>query len=174
VFLAYGISSAGHLLAPTVSEANREGWPTINIPTAEYRNFRNYRAAKKYLHSVNHNVVFKASGLAAGKGVIIAETQEEVLAALKELMVDRAPGDAGNEVVIEGFLDGQGISILTISDRVTFKSMPLPRTTREFLMATKDQIRLCCKRSTETFSSQPSAAYDRKVRWSFKLKSSCS
>ena len=88
------------------------------------------------MHSVNHNVVFKASGLAAGKGVIIAETQEEVLAALKEFTVDRALGDAGNEVVIEGFLDGQGISILTISDRVTFKSMPLPRTTREFLMAT--------------------------------------
>ena len=95
-----------------------------NIPTAEYRNFRNYPAAEKYSHSVNHNVVLKASRLAAGKGVIIAETQEEVLAALKEFTVDRALGDAGNEVVIEEFLDGQELSILTSSDGVTFKSMP--------------------------------------------------
>jgi phosphoribosylamine--glycine ligase/phosphoribosylformylglycinamidine cyclo-ligase len=54
-----------------------------NIPTAEYRNFKNYPAAEKYLRSVNHNVVLKASGLAAGKGVLIPGTQEVALAALK-------------------------------------------------------------------------------------------
>jgi phosphoribosylamine--glycine ligase / phosphoribosylformylglycinamidine cyclo-ligase len=95
-----------------------------NIPTAEYRNFRNYLAAEEYLRSVNHNVVLKASGLAAGKGVIIPETQEEAMDALRDIMVDHSFGDVGNEVVIEEFLEGQELSILTFSDGLTFKSMP--------------------------------------------------
>lgn len=69
-------------------------------------------------------MVLKASGLAAGKGVIIPETQEETLAVLKEIMVVHAFGDAGDEVVVEEFLEGQELSILTFSDGVTFKSMP--------------------------------------------------
>lgn len=68
-------------------------------------------------------MVLKASGL-AGKGVIIPETQEEALAVLKEIMVVHAFGDAGHEVVVEEFLEGQELSILTFSDGVTFKSMP--------------------------------------------------
>lgn len=66
-----------------------------NIPTAEYRNFTVYEEARKYIDSINHNVVIKASGLAAGKGVIIPTTKEEAQAALKEIMVSKEFGDAG-------------------------------------------------------------------------------
>ncbi|CAG8971941.1 hypothetical protein HYALB_00003276 [Hymenoscyphus albidus] len=95
-----------------------------NIPTAAYANFTNYEDAKKYLDSVNHNVVLKASGLAAGKGVLIPTTKEKAHKGLKEIMLDREFGDAGNEVVIEEFLEGDELSILTFSDGYTIKSLP--------------------------------------------------
>lgn len=66
-----------------------------NIPTAEYRNFTSYEEATKYIASITHNVVIKASGLAAGKGVIIPTSKEEAHAALKEIMADRIFGEAG-------------------------------------------------------------------------------
>lgn len=95
-----------------------------NIPTAAYANFTDYEDAKKYLDSVDHNVVLKASGLAAGKGVLIPETKEEAHKGLKEIMLDREFGDAGNEVVIEEFLEGDELSVLSFSDGYTIKSLP--------------------------------------------------
>ncbi|RPB03714.1 phosphoribosylamine--glycine ligase [Choiromyces venosus 120613-1] len=95
-----------------------------NIPTAEYRNFTAYEEAKAYLEKVNHNVVIKASGLAAGKGVIIPTSKEEALAALEEMMVGKEFGAAGDEVVIEEFLEGDELSILTFSDGYTIVSLP--------------------------------------------------
>ncbi|ORX85629.1 phosphoribosylamine--glycine ligase [Basidiobolus meristosporus CBS 931.73] len=95
-----------------------------NIPTAEYQNFTDYEEAKKYVESVNHNVVIKASGLAAGKGVLIPQTKEEALKDLKAVMVDRIFGDAGAEVVVEEFLEGQEVSVLGISDGYTVVSLP--------------------------------------------------
>lgn len=95
-----------------------------NIPTAAYGNFSDYAAAKAYLESVNHKAVIKASGLAAGKGVIIPETKEEGLAALKEIMEDKIFGEAGEEVVIEEFLEGQELSILGFSDGYTIVALP--------------------------------------------------
>jgi phosphoribosylamine--glycine ligase/phosphoribosylformylglycinamidine cyclo-ligase len=94
------------------------------IPTAEYQKFHDYDSAVKYMNSITHKVVIKASGLAAGKGVTIPATKEETLAALKEIMLVRVFGDAGNEVVIEEFLEGDELSILTFSDGTTFRSMP--------------------------------------------------
>lgn len=94
------------------------------IATAEYQNFGHYEAANKYLDSVQHNVVIKASGLAAGKGVIIPQTQQEARQALRQVMVDRQFGDAGDEVVIEEFLEGDELSILTFSDGYTIRSLP--------------------------------------------------
>ncbi|EHL01674.1 putative Bifunctional purine biosynthetic protein ADE1 [Glarea lozoyensis 74030] len=95
-----------------------------NIPTAAYANFSDYEDAKKYLDKIDHNVVLKASGLAAGKGVLIPTTKEEAHKALKEIMVDREFGEAGDEVVIEEFLEGDELSILTFSDGYTIKSLP--------------------------------------------------
>lgn len=95
-----------------------------HIPTAEYENFTDYEAARKYLDSVSHQVVIKASGLAAGKGVIIPTTKEEAHKALREIMLDHQFGSAGDEVVIEEYLDGDELSILTFSDGYTIKSLP--------------------------------------------------
>lgn len=117
---------------PSGSAARMEGSKTFskdfmkrqNIPTAAYENFSVYEEAREYLDGVAHNVVIKASGLAAGKGVIIPQSKEEAHAALKEIMLDREFGDAGDEVVIEEFLEGDELSILTFSDGKTIKSLP--------------------------------------------------
>lgn len=95
-----------------------------NIPTARYENFSNYDDALKYLNSLDYRVVIKADGLAAGKGVIIPETKEEGQAALKEIMLDHEFGAAGNSVVIEEYLEGDEISILSLSDGKTILSLP--------------------------------------------------
>lgn len=95
-----------------------------NIPTAEFGNFSDYESARRYLDSVSHNVVIKADGLAGGKGVIIPQTKEEAHQALKEMMVDLQFGQAGNEVVIEEYLEGDELSILTFSDGYTIRSLP--------------------------------------------------
>ncbi|KAF7874968.1 hypothetical protein EAF04_002141 [Stromatinia cepivora] len=95
-----------------------------NIPTAAYENFTNYEDARKYIDSISHNVVIKASGLAAGKGVIIPTSKEEAHQALKDIMLDREFGDAGDEVVIEEFLEGDELSILTFCDGYNMRSLP--------------------------------------------------
>jgi len=117
---------------PSESAARMEGSKTFskdfmkkhNIPTAAYENFSKYEEASKYLDSVDHDVVIKADGLAAGKGVIIPKTKEEAHAALKEIMLDREFGTAGDKVVIEEFLEGDEISILSFSDGHKIKSLP--------------------------------------------------
>ncbi|KAI8049028.1 phosphoribosylglycinamide synthetase [Syncephalis plumigaleata] len=95
-----------------------------NIPTAAYENFTDYDAAVAYVERVQHNVVIKASGLAAGKGVLIPKDKQEALEAVKHMMKDRAFGTAGDEVVIEEFLDGEELSVLAFSDGYTV--VPLP------------------------------------------------
>ncbi|KAJ1988208.1 Bifunctional purine biosynthetic protein ade1, partial [Dimargaris cristalligena] len=94
------------------------------IPTAQYRNFTDYEEARAYLQSIDHDVVIKASGLAAGKGVLIPTSKEEALQALATVMVDKEFGDAGSEVVIEEFLTGQEISILAFADGYTIYQCP--------------------------------------------------
>ncbi|KAK6584319.1 hypothetical protein PZA11_002543 [Diplocarpon coronariae] len=95
-----------------------------NIATAAYENFSDYESAKKYLDNIDHSVVLKASGLAAGKGVIIPTTKEEAQAALKEIMLNKEFGSAGDEVVIEEFLEGDELSILSFTDGHTIRSLP--------------------------------------------------
>lgn len=123
-----GISCFG----PSQSAARMEGSKTFskdfmkeyNIPTAAYENFSDYESAKKYLDTVDHKVVIKADGLAAGKGVIIPQTLEEAHAGLKEIMLDREFGAAGDQVVIEELLEGEECSILTFSDGHVIASLP--------------------------------------------------
>lgn len=117
---------------PSKDAARLEGSKTFskdfmkkhNIPTAAYENFDDYEKASAYLKTVKHNVVIKATGLAAGKGVIIPETPEEAQQALKDIMLDKQFGSAGNEVVIEEFLTGDELSILSFCDGTTIKSLP--------------------------------------------------
>lgn len=118
---------------PSKESARLEGSKTYskdfmkkyNIPTAEYENFSDYDQAVAYVDRVNHDIVIKATGLAAGKGVILPQTKDEAKDALKEIMVDKAFGDAGDEVVIEELLLGDELSVLTFCDGFNIKSLPL-------------------------------------------------
>ncbi|KAK3357233.1 phosphoribosylglycinamide synthetase [Lasiosphaeria hispida] len=117
---------------PSKDAARMEGSKTFskdfmkkhNIPTATYENFSSYEEASKYLDTISHNVVLKATGLAAGKGVILTQTKEEAQKGLKDIMVDRHFGSAGDEVVIEEFLTGDELSILSFCDGTTIRSLP--------------------------------------------------
>jgi phosphoribosylamine---glycine ligase len=94
-----------------------------HIPTARYAAFRNFEDAMQYLESVDHPIVIKASGLAAGKGVILPGTNEEAKATLKSILVDNAFGEAGHEVVIEERLIGQEVSLMAFTDGKTIVPM---------------------------------------------------
>ncbi|KAF1915573.1 phosphoribosylglycinamide synthetase [Ampelomyces quisqualis] len=130
----YFAQHASHIksFGPSAAAARMEGSKTFSkdfmkrhsIPTAAYENFSSYDAATAYLNSISHAVVIKASGLAAGKGVIIPQTADEAHAALKDIMLDKEFGNAGDEVVIEEFLEGDELSILSFSDGHTIKSLP--------------------------------------------------
>lgn len=95
-----------------------------NIPTARFQNFTNVEDAKKHIESVDYKIVLKADGIAAGKGVLIPETKQEALEGLKEIMVDKNFGSAGDEIVIEEYLEGDELSILTVSDGYSFFNLP--------------------------------------------------
>ena len=87
-----------------------------NIPTADYQNFTEVEPALAYLKEKGAPIVVKADGLAAGKGVIVAETLEQAEEAVKDMLSGNAFGDAGCRVVIEEFLDGEEASFIVIAD----------------------------------------------------------
>ena len=93
------------------------------IPTAQYEVFSDADEAYKYIESCNIPVVIKADGLALGKGVIIAETKEQAKAAIKQIMEDKTFGDSGNKIVIEEFLEGPEVSVLSFTDGKTLVPM---------------------------------------------------
>lgn len=112
-----------------------------NIPTAKFKIFTDFESALKYARSCfesppgtggvdraavrgGRNLVIKASGLALGKGVVICKTLDEARVALKMAMLDKIFGDAGNEVVIEEFIQGQEFSIHAFCDGKTFQLLP--------------------------------------------------
>lgn len=82
------------------------------IPTAEYESFTSYEEAKAYVEQKGAPIVIKADGLAAGKGVVVAMTVQEALAALHEMMVEKKFGQASEQVVIEQFLEGEEFSLM--------------------------------------------------------------
>lgn len=86
------------------------------LPTAEYEIFTSHELAQRYFDKETGPIVVKASGLAAGKGVILCRNSEEGLNAVNTIMKDKSFGDAGDKVVIEEFLEGQEISVLAFSD----------------------------------------------------------
>lgn len=86
-----------------------------NVPTARFQNFTDANQAKKYVQETKFLVV-KASGLAAGKGVVVAQNVDQALNAIDDIMVKRIHGDAGNEVVVEELLEGDEVSIFAITD----------------------------------------------------------
>jgi len=93
------------------------------IPTAAYENFNDPQKAIKYLETVNYPIVLKADGLALGKGVLICKTFEEAKSGIEELMIDKSFGDAGNTIVIEEFLQGREVSVLSFVDGTHYALM---------------------------------------------------
>lgn len=93
------------------------------IPTARYATFSNFEEALAYLPSVDYPVVIKASGLAAGKGVILPETAEEARSALEAMLVKHEFDSAGREVVIEERLSGPEVSLMAFTDGVSVAPM---------------------------------------------------
>lgn len=94
-----------------------------NIPTAAYETFTSADDACRYLETADYPIVLKADGLALGKGVIICNTKDEAMAGVKTLMTDKQFGDAGNTIVIEEFMMGREVSVLSFVDGNTIKIM---------------------------------------------------
>ena len=94
-----------------------------NIPTAGYETFDDPKKALEYLETAKMPIVLKADGLALGKGVLICNTLEEAKAGVKEIMEDKKFGSAGNHMVIEEFMTGREVSVLSFVDGKTIKIM---------------------------------------------------
>ena len=94
-----------------------------NIPTAAYENFDSPEKALEYLKTAKFPIVLKADGLALGKGVLICMTREEAEEGVKTLMLDKQFGNAGNTIVIEEFMTGREVSVLSFVDGKTIKIM---------------------------------------------------
>lgn len=94
-----------------------------NIPTAAYGNFTEIDKAVAYIKEQGAPIVVKADGLAAGKGVILAETEAEAIAAVEDMLAGNSFGDAGHRVVIEEFLVGEEASIIVIADGKNYLPM---------------------------------------------------
>ncbi len=94
-----------------------------NIPTAAYETFDNADKALAYLETVQFPIVLKADGLALGKGVLICNTLEEAKDGVKSIMLDKQFGTAGNRMVIEEFMTGREVSVLSYVDGKTIKTM---------------------------------------------------
>ena len=130
-FQAAGLATWG----PSRAAAQLEGSKSFakdfmqrhHISTAEFGVFEDYAAACEYVRMCGVPVVVKADGLTAGKGVLIPDTLDDTLDALRHLMIDRAFGEAGRKVVIETRMTGREISVLGFCDGKTVIPMPVAR-----------------------------------------------
>ena len=95
---------------------SKELMKKYGIPTAAYETFTDADAAMEYLKTVALPIVLKADGLALGKGVLICSTREEAMDGVKEIMLDRHFGSAGNKMVVEQFMTGREVSVLCFCD----------------------------------------------------------
>ncbi|WP_295218086.1 phosphoribosylamine--glycine ligase [Ruminococcus sp.] len=103
---------------------SKELMQKYHIPTAEYRVFSKPEEAQAYLREKNeYPTVIKADGLALGKGVVIAQNEEEAFAAISSIMEDKIFGESGSQIVIEEFLTGPEVSVLSFTDGKTVKPM---------------------------------------------------
>tara|TARA_Y100001934_G_scaffold148410_1_gene178061 strand:+ start:569 stop:1855 length:1287 start_codon:yes stop_codon:yes gene_type:complete len=126
---AVGILAYG----PNESAARLEGSKAFSkdffarhaIPTAKYGNFSDVEKALEYLGTCSFPIVVKASGLAAGKGVLICQTLEEAEAAARDMLAGSSFGESGREVVIEEFLDGEEASLHLICSGESYLALPM-------------------------------------------------
>jgi phosphoribosylamine---glycine ligase len=115
-FMAEGLTVFGPTKAAALIEGSKsfakELMRKYHIPTAEYKVFSDYDAARQYVEEKGAPIVIKADGLAAGKGVVVAMTVEEAVSALKEMLMDQKFGKSSASVVIEEFLQGEEFSLM--------------------------------------------------------------
>ena len=120
LFREYGVKIFGPSRAAARIEASKAFSKDLmhkyNIPTAAYGVFTEIPAAEAFIRKTGAPIVVKADGLAAGKGVIIAQTEAEAIAAVQDMLSGNAFGDAGSRVVVEEFLTGEEASFLAITD----------------------------------------------------------
>lgn len=95
-----------------------------NIPAAKSKAFKSYEDALTYIESENFPLVIKSDGLSLGKGVYICRSLKEAEIALKAIMIDKIYGEAGNEIIIEEFLEGPELSIHALCDGENYKLLP--------------------------------------------------
>jgi phosphoribosylamine---glycine ligase len=135
LFFAKGLPIFGPTKAATQIEAsklfakNLMTQPRSNVPTADFRVFTEYKSALSFVRKhfdpvFASRIVVKASGLALGKGAYVCRNVEEAEQALDEIMVKRAYGSAGDQVIIEKFVEGQEVSIHAFCDGTSFKLCP--------------------------------------------------
>jgi phosphoribosylamine--glycine ligase len=127
-FRARGLQIFGPTRAAAEIESSKafakELMSEANIPTAAFRIFREHGEALAYIREQSMPIVIKASGLALGKGAYVCKTLAEAESALSEIMLEHVHKEAGSEVVVEEFLDGQEISIHAFCDGKTFILLP--------------------------------------------------
>ena len=127
VLEAEGIRTFGPNKAAAILEGSKafskDLMKKYNIPTAAYENFTDAEAAIEYLKTAKLPIVLKADGLALGKGVLICNTLEEALDGVKTIMQDKKFGNSGNTMVIEEFMTGREVSVLSFVDGKTIRIM---------------------------------------------------
>lgn len=127
VFEAQGIRVFGPRKNAAILEGSKafskDLMKKYHIPTAAYEVFDDAKKALEYLESAKMPIVLKADGLALGKGVLICNTLEEAKAGVKEIMEDKKFGDAGKHMVVEEFMTGREVSVLSFVDGKTIKIM---------------------------------------------------
>lgn len=127
VFEAQGLKVFGPRKNAAVLEGSKafskDLMKKYNIPTAAYETFDDPKAALEYLETARMPIVLKADGLALGKGVLICSTLEEAKAGVKEIMEDKIFGAAGSRMVVEEFMTGREVSVLSFVDGKTIKIM---------------------------------------------------
>ncbi len=119
-FLRYGLAIFGPSKAATEIESSKSYAKRLmrdaEVPTAGFATFTELAAAARYIAERPAPLVVKASGLAAGKGAVVCRTTEEALSAARTMLEDRSFGAAGEEIVVEDFLEGEEISVFALSD----------------------------------------------------------
>ncbi len=128
-FEANGIPAFGPNKAAAQIEGSKDFAKQLmqrhNIPTAAYKTFSELEPAIEYVKKQGAPIVIKADGLAAGKGVTVATSVDEALAALEDIFVDHRFGKAGAKVVIEEFLEGEEFSLMSFANGTDFWVMPI-------------------------------------------------
>ncbi len=123
VFEARGLKVKNAAILEGSKAFSKDLMKKYHIPTAAYEVFDDAKKALEYLESAKMPIVLKADGLALGKGVLICNTLEEAKAGVKEIMEDKKFGDAGKHMVVEEFMTGREVSVLSFVDGKTIKIM---------------------------------------------------